>query len=71
MNLWATISPYFTEKRPRNANDIILGENDNIVTDLSRVSELFNDYFSSVAMEIGFDNCSTSVSDAHFTPKCC
>ena len=63
-NMWVTISPFFTGKRFRNANNIILCENDNIVTDPSRVSELFNDYFSSVAMDIGFDDCVTSVSDA-------
>ena len=63
-NFWATISPFFTGKRFRNANYIILRENDNIVTDPSRVSELFDDYFSSVAMDIGFDDCVTSVSDA-------
>ena len=51
-NLWATSSPFFTDKRFRNANNIILRENDNIVTDPSRVSELFNDCFSSVAMDI-------------------
>ena len=60
----ATISPLITYKRFRNANDIILRENDNIVTDPSRVSELFNDYFSSVATDMGFDDCVTSVSDA-------
>ena len=63
-NFWAIISPFFTDIRFRNANDIILHENDNIVTDPSRVSELFNDDFSSVAMDIGFDDCVTSVSDA-------
>ena len=63
-NFWATFSPFFTDKRFRNANNLILRENDNIVTDPSRVSELFNDYFSSVAMDIGFDDCVTSFSDA-------
>ena len=34
----------------------ILRENDNIVTDPSSVSELFNDYLSGVAFDIGFDD---------------
>ena len=55
-NFWATISPFFTDKRFR--------ENDNIVTDPGGVSELFNDYFSSVAMDNGFDDCVTSASYA-------
>ena len=63
-NFWATTSPFVTDKRFRDANNIILRESDNIVTDPSRVSELFNDYFYSVAMDIGFDDCVTSISDA-------
>ena len=42
-NFWATIYPFFTDKRFRNANKIILRENDNIVTDPSSVPELFTD----------------------------
>ena len=57
--IWTNIG-----KRFRNANNIILRENDSIFTDPSSVSELFNDYFSSVAMDTGFDDCITSVIDA-------
>ena len=36
----------------------------NVETDPSNVSELFNDYFSRVATDIGFDDGITSTSDA-------
>ena len=42
-NFWATISPFFSDKRLRNWYDISLRENDNVETDPSNVSELFND----------------------------
>ena len=51
---WATISPFFSDKRPRNGHNISLSENDNVETDPSNVSKLFDDYFSRVAMDIGF-----------------
>ena len=44
--------------------NISLRENDNVETDPSNVSQLFNDYFSWVAMDIGFDDRITSTSDA-------
>ena len=63
-NFWATISPFFSDKRLRNGHNISLRENDNVETDPSNVSELFNDYFSRVTMDIGFDDRITSTSDA-------
>ena len=61
---WATISPFFSDKGLRNGHIISLRENDNVETDPSNVSELFNDYFSRVAMDIGFDDRIISTSDA-------
>ena len=63
-NFWATISPFFSDKRFRNGHNIFLRENNNVETDPSNVSELFNDYFSRVATDIGFDDGITSTSDA-------
>ena len=61
---WATISPFFSDKRLRNGHNISLRENDNVETDPSNVSELFNDYLSRVAMDIGFEDRITSTRDA-------
>ena len=63
-NFGATISPFFLDKRFRNGNNIFLRENNNVETDPSNVSELFNDYFSRVATDIGFDDGITSTSEA-------
>ena len=63
-NFRATISPFFSDKRLRNGHNISLRENDNVETDPSNVSELFNDYLSRVAMDIGFDDRISSTSDA-------
>ena len=61
---WPTISPFFSDKRFRNGHNIFLRENNNVETDPSNVSELFNDYFPRVATDIGFDDGITSTSDA-------
>ena len=63
-NFWATIRPFFSDKRLRNGHNISLRQNDNVETDPSNLSELFHDYFSRVAMDIGFDDRITSTSDA-------
>ena len=63
-NFRAAISPFFTDTCFRNANNTIRHENGNIVNDPTSISELFDDYFSNVAMDSGFDDSITSVSDA-------
>ena len=60
----ATISPFFSYKKLRNGNNISHREHHNVETDLSNVSELFNDYFSRVEMDIEFDDSITSTSHA-------
>ena len=50
---WKTIKPFLTSKQPTN-NNIILKEDDKIITDEREICDIFNDYFSPVAMDIGF-----------------
>ena len=50
---WKTIKPFLTSKQPTN-NNIILKEDDKIITDEREICDIFNDYFSHVAMDIGF-----------------
>ena len=52
------------DKRFRNGRNIALSENDNIVNDPLTVAEIFNDYFSTVATDIGFDDRIESAIDA-------
>ena len=63
-NFWKTISPFFSDKKSRNGNHIALSENNGIINDQHRVAEMFNDYFSTVAMGIGFDDSVISATDA-------
>ena len=50
---WKTIKPFLTSKQP-SSNSIILKEDDKIITDEREICDIFNDYFSNVAMDIGF-----------------
>ena len=61
---WDTIAPFFTDKRNRNASDIVLKDGDDVVSDPAKVTEIFNTYFSNVASTIGFEDEIVSVEDA-------
>ena len=50
---WKTIKPILTSKQP-SSNNIIQKEDDQIITDERDVCNIFNDFFSHVAMDIGF-----------------
>ena len=62
---WKTISPFITDNKLKQSNVITLNENENIVTDPYKVSEIFNNHFVNVADKIGFsDSISSSVNAA-------
>ena len=63
-NFWHTVSPFMSDKKYRNGGNITLNENGEIITDASRVSEIFNDFFVNVATDIGFNDDVVSASDA-------
>ena len=50
---WRTIKPFLTSKQP-SCQNIILKEDDKIITDEREICDIFNDFFSHVAMDIGF-----------------
>ena len=50
---WKTIKPFLTSKQP-SCQNIILKEDDEIITDEREICNIFNDFFSHVAMDIGF-----------------
>ena len=60
---WSTVSPFMSDKKFQNGSSIILEDNDETISDASRVSEIFNDFFVSVASEIGFEEDITSTKD--------
>ena len=58
---WKTISPFITEKKSKGNGTITLNENNTLITDPSKVSEIFNDHFVNVASKIGFPDSIFSV----------
>ena len=50
---WETVKPFMTDKMKTRHNVITLQHNGKILNDPSAVSNIFNDYFSNVALEIG------------------
>ena len=44
-NIWHTVSPFMSDKKYRNGGNIALNENGETITDASRMSEIFNDFF--------------------------
>ena len=63
-NFWKVISPCRSDTRYRNGNSIILNETDKIVNEPSQVAEIFNEFFTTVASDIGFDGEVISAGDA-------
>ena len=53
---WKTIKPFMSNKGGLRNSKIILKNGHSIVSDDKEVCELFNEYFSSVASNIGFSD---------------
>ena len=54
-DFWTTIKPYFSKKAADNKCKIVLNEEGTLVTETSKVSEIFNEIFTHVADSIGKD----------------
>ena len=61
---WNTVSLFMSDKKFRNGGGIILEEREETISKAFKVSEIFNDFFISVASEIGFDGDIVSATDA-------
>ena len=53
-----------SDEHYKNGNSIILNEKHTIVNDLSQVADIFNEFFTTVASGIGFDDTIISAADA-------
>ncbi|XP_069133195.1 uncharacterized protein [Argopecten irradians] len=54
-DFWPTIKPFLSNKGKSGHNNIILKENDDIVSDQTDVSNIFNEFYVNVASDIGND----------------
>jgi hypothetical protein len=57
------MKPFLSSKGVKTNNSITLGENNDIVNDPKKVSEIFNDFFINVAKNIG--NPNTVINENH------
>ena len=55
-NFWKTIKPFLSKKSGSGDTDIILLENDKVITDEGNVCEILNDYYVNTAKKIGIEN---------------
>ena len=54
-DLWPTIKPFLSKKGSGCGSEIILSENNKIISDQKEVCNVFNSYFVNVAKDIGKD----------------
>ena len=53
-HFWSTIKPFVNSKY-NNKENVVLRENDDIVNDAESVAKIFNEYFTQIASDIGFN----------------
>ena len=58
---WKTASPFMSDNKFQNGCGIVLEEDGETISEASEVSEIFNDFFVSVASEIDLDENIVSV----------
>lgn len=52
-DFWNAYRPFLHSRKSNQANDIILKENENIITDKKQVAEIFNEFFVNIANQAG------------------
>ena len=55
-SFWKIITPFMSDKSLTHGKQVILQEDDKIISDTNEICEIFNTYFTSVANNIGFDD---------------
>ena len=64
-DFWPTIKPFLSSKAAKNSADIILMENDCLVSDQKEVFNILNDFYINIAQEIGIHNQSSDPAGTH------
>ena len=55
-SFWRTIKPFMSDKSASHDKNIIIQEDDKIITNTNEICEIFNTYFTTVTNNIGFDD---------------
>ena len=63
-DFWQMISPFMSNKRSTFGQDIILNENNQLIVEAKSVADIFNNHFTNIASNIGFDDEIISTADA-------
>ena len=53
-HFWTTVKPLMSNRNTSSSNNIMLMEENEIISDQKLVSEIFNNYFTNIANTIGF-----------------
>ena len=64
---WQCFKPFFTDKKSNTTTNIVLKESDKIVSDTNKVCEILNNFFVTIADEIGNP---VTVNDSDFSGIC-
>jgi hypothetical protein len=62
-DFWDCVKPFFSKNCPQGSGNVILKEGDNIICEPSIVSNVLNDYFVTMADDIGVDQRSSQDDD--------
>ena len=54
-DFWPTIKPFLSKKGPDGGSEVILCEENKVISDQAEVCTLFNSFFANVATDIGKD----------------
>ena len=64
-DFWPTIKPFLSKNsQSKNSNNVILKENNVLISDQTKVCETLNNYYVNIADNIGINN-NTPVNDQH------
>jgi hypothetical protein len=68
-DFWRTIKPFMSDKYNNESNTIILREGTDIITDPEKICSIFNNHFTNVAQDIGFeDQIPCHIDNSEITP---
>ena len=62
-DFWPTIKPFLSSKSSKTENDIILMENNTLISDPKEVSCVLNDFYINIAQEIGINSHSYEINN--------